>query len=721
MFCQALAFAFLLFAAAASGQTRLTLTANNTPLPGATILDGSGAPLGMTNAEGVWAPATCPGEVLQIRISAIGYVGQEVGLACGQNTPVELDPDIVTIGSATVVGSLAPMSVKQSPIRTQVLAGTSLMAQPADDAVEALDFTNGVRETVGCGVCGTNDIHINGLEGVYTLVLIDGVPLLGGLASAYALDGLPLSMIQQVEVIQGPASARFGSQAVGGVINVVLEPVENARPSFRLRQDAHGRLVSSASWGNGKGTWQWGADGLRFTRRLDENADGMTDAPTTERMVLTARHVQNADKRRVSMMLRGMVERRFGGELDFEEADRGQEIRYGERIDLFRIEGILSATPKAENRPFRALGGAAYHRQESTYGTAVFNANQLTANADLLWDGLKWGEDSNQTLRAGASLAADFYADETPASSDMRYLLPALFLEQGGARGDLSWIVGLRTEQPLDLIPDSELPMQAVLAPRVNVKWAPRPDLDARINIGRGYRRIHLFTEEHAALDGSRDIRIEGSLRPEQSWNFNGSANWTVGRDAWFADISAHAFLTRFADRLFADYNASPNSIVYRNIEGLGSTRGVGTDLTLQGRNGLQTTLGATWLRAEIDEPQGRREIEFAPRWTANASVACTRSDWQFNLQAQAVGPMRLPDVPGFDLHSAPYGLVNGYVGRTFGGRTTVRVGLKNATNTRQPTPLIAADRPFSVDFDASRVYGPIEGRRAFMEVAIRW
>lgn len=713
--------ALLLVSTSGSAQTRLALTAHDTPLPGATVFDAEGAPLGVTNGDGIWEAATCSGEALRIRVTAIGYVGQAVDLACGAETRVQLEPDVVVIGSATVVGSLAPMSLKESPIRTQVLSGASLMAQPADDAVEALDFTNGVRETVGCGVCGTNDLHINGLEGVYTLVLVDGVPLLGGLASTYALDGLPLSMIQQVEVIQGPASARFGSQALGGVINVVLEPVENARPSVRLRQDAHGRLVSSASWGNKRRTWQWGVDGLRFTRRMDENGDGMTDAPTTERLVLTARHAANGDTRRVAMMLRGLAERRFGGVLDFEEADRGSDVRYGERIDLFRVEGLFSVNPKAKDRPFRALGGAAYHRQESTYGTAVFNADQLNANADVLWKGLRWGSDLDQTLRAGASLAADLYSDETPASSDMRYLLPALFLEQGGVQGDLSWIIGLRAEQPLDLIPDSELPMEPVIAPRVNVKWAPRPRFDARVNIGRGYRRIHLFTEEHAALDGSRDIRIEGTLRPEQSWNFNGSANWTLGREAWFADLSAHAFLTRFSHRLFADYNADPNSIVYRNIEGLGSTRGVGTDLTIQGLEGLQATLGATWLRAEIDEPDGRREIEFAPRWTVNASASFTRSDWQFNLQAQAVGPMRLPDVPGFDVHSAPFGLLNGYVGRTLGNRTSVRLGLKNATNTRQPTPLIAADRPFSEDFDASRIYGPIEGRRAFIEVAIQW
>ena len=139
------------------------------------------------------------------------------------------------------------MRLKASPIRTAVISRTSLAAVHAQDLAESLDFTTGVRESVACGVCGTNSIQLNGMEGVYSLVLLDGVPLLGGLASAYALDGLPISMLQQVEVIQGPASARFGSQAVGGVINVVLSPLHVGDAFASARLDGHGRLQVSGS------------------------------------------------------------------------------------------------------------------------------------------------------------------------------------------------------------------------------------------------------------------------------------------------------------------------------------------------------------------------------------------------------------------------------------------------------------------------------------------
>ena len=86
-----------------------------------------------------------------------------------------MTPATFALGGATVVGSMSPTRLKESPIRTAVLSGASLNAVHAQDLVESLDFSTGVRETVGCGVCGTNSVQLNGMEGVYSLVLIGAI------------------------------------------------------------------------------------------------------------------------------------------------------------------------------------------------------------------------------------------------------------------------------------------------------------------------------------------------------------------------------------------------------------------------------------------------------------------------------------------------------------------------------------------------------------------
>ena len=133
------------------------------PVPGATVvLDGR--PVGATNTKGEWKWDDGRGN---LRIHALGY--EEVHWTGGcEAAEIELamTPSVVTLGGATVVGGMTPLRLKASPIRTAVLSGTSLSATHAQDLVESLDFTTGVRETVGCGVCGTNSVQLNGMQGV---------------------------------------------------------------------------------------------------------------------------------------------------------------------------------------------------------------------------------------------------------------------------------------------------------------------------------------------------------------------------------------------------------------------------------------------------------------------------------------------------------------------------------------------------------------------------
>ena len=713
-------------------QCSIQVVSTNGPLPGAVVWS-EGEPIGMTNEQGLleWASTTV-NSMCEVRVRAIGYAEEKWNLTCsgGVAQRISLKDMAVVLGGATVVGSLRPMSVKASPIRTQVISGDALRALKAQDVAEALDFTNGVRETVACGICGTNDLHINGLEGVYTLVLLDGIPLLGGLASAYALDGIPLSMVQQVEVLQGPASARFGSQAVGGVVNVVLAPLSTGQAAANFRLDSHGRSQASASatFGQSGAFWQVGLDGLNFKRRIDDNGDGFTDAPTLSRGVATLRHQRRGQARNVRLTGRLFGEERFGGELDFEEGDRGTSDRYGERIDLLRSEWVFGSRP-LQGSGWTYQGGAAYHRQKSTYGLSVFDAEEITANLDAYHSGWSWRE--GRRITGGLSLLWDRYRDETPVDSDMNVLIPAVFGEYSGQVKDASgavrwsWIHGLRIEKPSDRAP--------LIAPRVNVKWS-RSQWDVRLNAGRGYRRVHLFTEEHAALDGSRSVlQPKEGLSPESSWNGHLSTSRSFGNGRWNGSASVYGFATLFTDRIYADFDSIPDAIMYRNIDGVGWTRGLGSDVWMSGF-GWNVNVGATMLQSEIYESSasvfwwsmgdaGQAQL-FAPSWTTNLAVGRDEKAWGWNVNAQTVGVMKLPDNEQFGDESEPYVLAHASVfvrigepkGLRKSGRHTVTFGVRNLTNSVQASPLLGVDDPFGEDFDAARVYGPIEQRRFFLE-----
>ncbi|HRF39444.1 MAG TPA: TonB-dependent receptor plug domain-containing protein, partial [Saprospiraceae bacterium] len=92
---------------------------------------------------------------------------------------------------------------------------------------------SGVQPVINCNVCNTGDIQINGIEGVYTQILLDGMPIVSGLGTVYGLMGIPNSLIERIEVVKGPAGTLYGSEAMAGQINIITKNSLSA-PRFSL-------------------------------------------------------------------------------------------------------------------------------------------------------------------------------------------------------------------------------------------------------------------------------------------------------------------------------------------------------------------------------------------------------------------------------------------------------------------------------------------------------
>src|SRR5690606_4415439 len=127
----------------------------------------------------------------------------------------QLKDNGLQLNEVVVSGSLKEIKISDSPVKIEIIQSSFFKTQNFNSFVDIFQNINGVQEQVNCGVCGTNEIRINGMEGPYTLVLIDGMPIMGGLSSIYGMNGIPTSMIERVEIIKGPSSTLYGSEAVG--------------------------------------------------------------------------------------------------------------------------------------------------------------------------------------------------------------------------------------------------------------------------------------------------------------------------------------------------------------------------------------------------------------------------------------------------------------------------------------------------------------------------
>src|SRR5215216_5628397 len=120
-----------------------------------------------------------------------------------------------------VSGTMKEISRSESPIPVEILTPKLFQKNPTPSLFEAVGMINGVQPQLNCNVCNTGDIHINGMEGPYTMILIDGMPIVSSLSTVYGLSGIPNSMVKRIEVVKGPASTLYGSEAVGGLINII--------------------------------------------------------------------------------------------------------------------------------------------------------------------------------------------------------------------------------------------------------------------------------------------------------------------------------------------------------------------------------------------------------------------------------------------------------------------------------------------------------------------
>ena len=173
-------------------------------------------------------------------ITFLGYVPKKISL----NNPsldlnslkIILDEDINGLNEVVVTGSLKEEYVTDSPVKVNVITSkkiNSFIPSAGANITEIVQLVNGAQEVIACGVCYTNSISINGLEGPYTSVLLDGIPMYGNLASVYGLNGIPNMIIDRLEIVKGPSSTLYGSEAVAGVINILTKDPRE-QPFFSL-------------------------------------------------------------------------------------------------------------------------------------------------------------------------------------------------------------------------------------------------------------------------------------------------------------------------------------------------------------------------------------------------------------------------------------------------------------------------------------------------------
>ena len=218
------------------------------------------------------------------------------------------------LDEVVVSGTMKEVTRMNSPIPIEVYTPVFFRRNPTPNLFTALENVNGVRPQLNCNVCNTGDIHINGMEGPYTMVMIDGMPIVSALSTVYGLMGIPNSMVQRIEVVKGPASTLYGSEAVGGLINVITKKPESAsRFSLDFNTTHYGdfNLDLGTKLKIGKASGLLSANVFHFDNIYDINGDNFTDVTLQKRFsIFNKWNFKRKENRLASIALRYVWEDR---------------------------------------------------------------------------------------------------------------------------------------------------------------------------------------------------------------------------------------------------------------------------------------------------------------------------------------------------------------------------------------------------------------------------
>lgn len=686
----------------------------------------------------------------KIQISAMGFETIRKTILIKKNENFILNFELKRIenqlNEVVISGTLKAVKRLESPVPVEVYSPVFFKKNPTPSIYEALQNVNGVRPQLNCGVCNTGDIHINGLEGPYTLVLIDGMPIVSSLSTVYGLSGIPNSLVERIEIVKGPASSLYGSEAVGGLINIITKNPINA-PLFSADFFTTSYLENNLDLGMkfkiGEKTKSIiGLNYFKYGNRVDNDHDNFTDVTLSDRISLFQKWSFSRPENRIFTIAgRGVYEDRFGGDMRWEPKYRGGNEIYGESIYTKRGELLGSyQLPTAEKIMFSFSGNV--HFQDSRYGTTSYIANQKIAFGQLTWD-KKIGQ---HDLLFGTALRYNYYDDNTPATSNSTgnkaesTFLPGIFLQDEITFNEKNkLLLGLRY--------DYNSIHGSIFTPRVAYKLKINDNNIIRLNAGTGFRVVNLFTEDHAALTGSREVEIKNDLKPEQSFNVNlnyiRKFNFENGT---FIGIETSAFYTRFSNKIVTDYESDPNKIIYDNINGYAISQGITSNIDVNFTNGLKIITGISFLDNRNIE-NGKSERPFlTERFTAtwNVSYKIKPIHLSIDYTGNLYGKMKLPLLSDLDPRaptSPTHSIQNIQFTYSKYKNFEIYAGFKNLLNflPKQNNPFLISrtddpfdqnvqydsngnvlatpQNPYGLTFDTTYVYAQNQGIRGFFGI----
>lgn len=653
---------------------------------------------------------------------------------------------VMTRGKSTIMGT--------GPMMEQILTGEELCKAACCNLGESFTTNASVDVSYSDAVTGAKQIQLLGLTGRYVQMMTENMPNFRGVSSLYGLGYVPGPWMNAISVSKGIGSVLNGYEAIAGQVSVdYKKPLEE-----KFFVNGYGSSEGMYEFNTNLGVklsdkWSTAilAHGDWFDKNHDTNHDGFLDMPRKTQYNIMNRWAFTTDKWYIQFGGKYIDETRLGGEVGVHESMRNKEItKYGIDIDTRRGEGFLkigALMPQYENTSMALMVNYVDHDQNSMFGARIYDARQQTLYANYVFQSI-FGNNVNQKYSVGFTGNYDKYneyfldrlysnpnqSENVNVGKDAHWnreekVVGAFFQYTGTFRDKFTVMAGLRY--------DYHNLYDGFLTPRLHLMYSPTEMTTVKLSGGKGYRSANILAENSYLLASNKQIYIDNkwlvenptllnTLKMEEAWNYGISFTQKFLLFGRMATFTADFFRTQFDNQIIVDNESQKGRINFYNLDGdsysncyqaelryelfprmdvLGAFRYNDTKYTLANGNLVRTPLQSKY------------------KGLLNLSYYTNMKKWQFDFTTQFNGGGRMPsneivteEQYKTDRDFKPYQIMNAQVTKFF-RRWSIYAGCENIGDYTQKEAIIAAESPWNENFDASKIWGPIHGRKFYVGI----
>lgn len=596
-------------------KTRLIIPFLNISLKGTTV--GT-----MTDANGRYNLKGIPQGSHTLIVTGVGFKRVEKPVLITQGKSLELnletEEESIAMNEVVISASRNERNRQEAPVIVSIINPKVFETTNSTNLSQGLNFQAGLRVENSCQNCGFPQVRINGLDGQYSQILIDSRPIFSSLSGVYGLEQLPTNMIERVEVIRGGGSALFGSNAVGGTINIITkEPLRNSMSignnttmmGFKT-PDVNTTLNASLVSDDYKaGVYLFGM--VRDRNHYDHDGDGFSELGMQNASTIGFRsYYKTGSFSKISLEYHNLNEYRRGGN-NFDrpphEADIAEQTQYytnggGIKYDIF------SSDYRHRFNIFASL----QHNNRSSYYGAGKDPNAYGVTTDLtVVTGMQYTVSFAKflflpsELTSGVEYNTNHLEDKAPGYNrylDQKVHISSLFVQNEWSNTQFGILLGARLDKH-NLIGDP------IISPRVNIRYNPSKLVNFRATYSSGFRAPQAYDEDLHILAVSGEVAIIGidpNLKAERSHSYSASIDLYPNLSSIKTNFLLEGFYTQLKDKfelVEAGTNAQGNLLRMR-MNGPGAfVTGVNMEVKAFFSHEFDIQGGFTHQRSQYEQP----------------------------------------------------------------------------------------------------------------------